>query len=802
MVINWLLYPVALTVAATGHGLLVRRVARGPSNLLLLPTGFASMIVLTTMCMVTSLHGVAWLAIVVPTVAGLVLGRADLAAFRAAPRADWQWAAGAALIAFGIFAVPVVLSGQLSFTGYSMITDTGNHFDLTAQLVEFGKVRPNPVDSSYAESVRKLMDANYPIGLHSLLGGWSELLGRELAWMYQPTVAFAAPMGALAAFGVLRWIGLPPALRAAAAVVVVQPNLLFAYGLVAGFKELFGAMMLLAVLALLVEGFQAADRRLIVAAVPLAAGICVFTVTIAPWMGMVLLVFFLAAMIWPGATAGGRVRTLGRWILLTATAVVLSWPLFPSIKTSSEVSAGTGGLSQVVTSTTDIGNLAAPLDGLTSVGIWLTGDYRYPLASNIDLTHGLIYLVIALAALGAASAFWRRRPEIVAAALAAVVVLLVVPSRTGPWVDAKVFAVTGTLILLLAFMGAAVFAQRRRTIPLAWILAAIVSGGVLYGNALAIHSATLAPVKRLSQLEDIARHFGSEGPTLAPSFDEYAEYFLRHMKTTGRVNPPAGFAGDPPLFGADIDNIGFEFVEGFKLLVVRRNPQRSRPPGNYALAYRTADYDVWRRVADRSTLVTHIPLDPGLSERPKSLCDDLVAGLGAYPKGGRLRWALATRPTVFLPTDAPVRAGNWAPDPAGAAVRTNGPGRVAGAVTIEEAGTYRLWQYGSFERPLTIVVDGKVVARLSYLSDYGNEAINAGVVTLGKGRHTVELRRGGGSLRPGNGDATGSRYAGPLLFEREGGSAKPFYTSSVKDTFKVCRSNRPLDWVELLPPSA
>src|SRR4051812_19761428 len=243
MLITWLLYPLLLTVASVGQGLLARRVLRGPSPLLLLPTGFALMLAITTALVDIGLSGVAWLGIVVPAMAGFVVGLPGLRGRPRPPRDAWLWPALAALAAWAMFAAPVLLSGRATFTGFSMITDIANHFDLTAQITTAGHVAPTPVDSSFAESIRKLLGASYPTGVHSLLGAWSQLLGRELAWMYQPTIAFAAPMGALAAFGVLRFAGLVAPLRALGAVVVVQPTLLYSYGLVAGFKELFAAVM-------------------------------------------------------------------------------------------------------------------------------------------------------------------------------------------------------------------------------------------------------------------------------------------------------------------------------------------------------------------------------------------------------------------------------------------------------------------------------------------------------------------------------------------------------------------------------
>lgn len=798
MLINWLLYPLLLGVASAGHGLLVRRFARGPSDLLLLPVGFASLIVLTTMCMVAGLHSVAWLGIVVPALAGFALGREDVRAWRHSPRSAWLWPAGAAFGAFAVFAMPVVLSGHGTWTGFTMITDIANHFDLTAQLVKVGRVHPNPVDSSYAESLRKLLDANYPIGMHSLLGASSELLGRELAFMYQPTIAMSAPMGALAAFGVLRWVGLPSAMRALGAVVIVMPNLLYAYGLVAGFKELFGAMMILITLALLIDAFHAHDRRIIATALPVAAGIDVFTVTIAPWLGVLLMAFFLANIVRSGPVTRGLLTA--HWAIMAVLAGALAWPLFPSIRSGANVTASPG-LQQLVTSQTDLGNLAAPLDPLTSVGIWLTGDYRYPLSTHVDLTHGLVYLVLGLCALGLASAYWKRRPEIVAVALSVGVTMIFVLPRVGTWIDTKVFAVTGVLVLTMAFFGVGALFARRATKPLAWILGIVVSAGVLYGNALAIHNATLAPEARIAELEMLGHRFAGQGPALAPAFDEYAEYFLRNLETTGRVNPPHGFGGEPPQFGADVDQISLPFIENNLLLVVRRNPTRSRPPSNFSLVYRGRFYDVWRRHGTPADVIVHVPLSGPQFERPVAGCRALAKNLASYKTGDHLVWVIAHSPDAWVPTEGTLSP-NWPPDPAGSGARTHGPGRAFGHILLQRSGRYEIWQTGSFERPVQLSIDGKRIGTLEGLSDYPAEAVYVTTISLTKGAHAVQARRGGGSLRPGNGDATLSRYVGPMYFERTDDPGGRMFTTPVSEAFKVCRSSRILDWVEVVPKSS
>ena len=55
-----------------------------------------------------------------------------------------------------------------------------------------------------------------------------------------------------------------------------------------------------------------------------------------------------------------------------------------------------------------LGNLAAPVSALSSAGVWLTGDYRFPLVHTTS-THIFDALVIAFAILGTVVAVKRRR---------------------------------------------------------------------------------------------------------------------------------------------------------------------------------------------------------------------------------------------------------------------------------------------------------------------------------------------------------------------------------------------------------
>ena len=488
----------------------------------------------------------------------------------------------------------MVLTGAPTFTGYLRIVDLAHQFDFTQQLIQDGRSLQEPIDSSFEQVVAKLVDSGYPGGFHSVLGGLARMVDTDIAWVYQPLLAVAAAMGALALYGLLDGIVDRPPLRALAAFIAAQPNLLYGYGLAGGFKELITAGLLVLVVALLrANRFDVPTwRSALPIAVVAAAGFAVISYTFLPWLGLILgCAFLLAASrrpAWPLFAA--------RWAWLAGLTALLCLPTLDAARKAS-------GLTGVVEGQGDLGNLAAPLKPWTSAGVWLTGDYRYPLTQRVDLTYVLVGFVLVLAAVGVAYAVRRRQAVPIVLALAFGGALAYVTRRTGPWVDAKAFAITGMVCIALAFVGAA--ALRRGPLRLlAWPAAAVVAAAVLFGNALAYHEITLAPRDQLRDLERLGTQLKGRGPTLYPAFNEYAEYFLRRQRATSLVNPanfrlevrPEAAAGRSGIqFAWDLDDFVPSFVQSFEYIVERGHPVAGRPPSNYVLVERTQYHRVWRK---------------------------------------------------------------------------------------------------------------------------------------------------------------------------------------------------------------
>ncbi len=121
MIQSWLLFPLVLAVVSLGCGLLVELVAgRRLPGTLLLAAGYALVVVVAQLPAQADATAELGLPLIVAlTVVGLALGARRLRPMRPDP-----WAAALALAVFAVFAAPVVLTGEATFTGYIRLDDT------------------------------------------------------------------------------------------------------------------------------------------------------------------------------------------------------------------------------------------------------------------------------------------------------------------------------------------------------------------------------------------------------------------------------------------------------------------------------------------------------------------------------------------------------------------------------------------------------------------------------------------------------------------------------------------------------
>src|SRR5207244_4028316 len=96
-----------------------------------------------------------------------------------------------------------------------------------------------------------LRQSGYPVGFLLPLGVGSKLVRTDIAWLFQPYIAYAAAMLALSLYEVVRRLVRSPRLSALTAFVAAQPALLYGYAMWSGIKEVTSAALIALFAALL-----------------------------------------------------------------------------------------------------------------------------------------------------------------------------------------------------------------------------------------------------------------------------------------------------------------------------------------------------------------------------------------------------------------------------------------------------------------------------------------------------------------------------------------------------------------------
>ena len=799
-----ILFPLVLLALSAGGGLLVRRLGGGwLPNGLVLPVGFA---LLVATCSFATYIG--WLA----PAAGYVALALALAGFVLERRAGTlrppalngiPWGALAALAAFAAIGAPTLLTGTPTWTGYSRIVDIGFQMDLANHLADAGRAAVGS-DSSYHLVIQKLDNIGYPGGAQATLGAVAKLMHTNLAWCYQMYHAFAAAMGALAIYSLLGRVTPSGPLRAVGAAVAIQPNVLYAYALEGGIKELTTASLLMVVAAVFAERLPGEGPRMSVlpGAVAISGAFAAFSYGVAPWLGLLLAGLFVVTL-----ERRERLRAFADWVLLGAIAIVISLPGLISAATQLRGIAETavGGTVEL-----GLGNLAAPVPDWSAAGVWLTGDYRFPLV-HVTMTHQLDVFVIVFAILGILYALGRRRWVVAFIGIAAPIALAYYIAHSTAWLQFKSFTITGVFALTLAFVGAAALHEsRRRGVGLlGWLVAAVIAGGVLYGNAITYHDTTLAPAARYHDLAAIGKRYAGQGPALYPGFDEYAEYFLHEEQGSSSVNPANGEFGLAPGvvepggvgFSFNLNQFRLAYLQKFKLIVTPRGPLTVRAPSNWDLVQQTPYFDVWRRARPASDVYVHLPLSGLPHERSATFCRGLRANLRQAGPGASVAYVRAPAATEVIPATG-IHPDYW--KDAGSELVAYGAGSDRVAFTLPHAATYDIWMEGTVGRPVRFLIHGRPVGTLAYEERYPNQFLHVGAVTLGAGHHTLTIVRGGGSLHPGSGDDVDpdARGLGPVVLVSQGSQSYQVHVAPATAAAGICGAPVGYEWMEVLRPKA
>lgn len=794
--LSWILYPVVLAVLCLGCGLVVDRLVAGSlPRALLLPVGFAAAVVIATLLTVLDATSeLAAPALAVTALAGFALtfrgGR--LAALR--PSRAWLAPLAALAIAYAALAAPVVLTGQPGLTGFVRIVDVGSQIDLARWLVEEGRSLPaNPDDSSYHVLVNRLLSNGYPGGAQAALGATAQVARIDPLWAWQPFMAWMGAMLALALFALLGRAIPHRGARALAGGVAAQPTILYSYALASGIKELAASLCV----ALAAAVIAVAPRAAMPAGIAIAAGLCAVNIGIAPWMFVLL-----AAIFGPRIVAGlrGRERLAPQrrssWLALVAVVLVAVPATGAALKLAPLLRAG---------GPADLGNLAAPVPFWSTIGPWLTGDHRYELSAmgTAMVTPILATFVATLATIGFAGAVSRRDRALYAVGLAAVIAVGFVIVQGTAWVELKSFAISGPLIVSLAFAGAATLSGGgwRRWLALAAGLGVVAS--ILAGNLLVYRTVPLAPYERHTELEGLGTRYAGQGPALQPSFDEYAAYLLRDEKLIELDDVPNEVLRTPPAEGSvsfeeNLDDFSLPFVQRFNLIVLRRgDPLQSRPPSDWQFVESTSYYDVYRRTPSAPVVVTH-HASPGT--RSARFCETLRDELGRAGPTAQIAY-VAPPAGALLPLPDDVLPPGWIASDEDRLAR--GPGRIPVTGEVDRGGDYDVWIRGSFGRRVTVSVDGRQIGSLRWRENYPLHYEPLGHLNLSAGTHRFEIVRGGGGILPGTGNEIAAEgiitRIGPISLLRRD-SRPQVRVVGERAGMAACRGDGRLDWLEVVRP--
>jgi hypothetical protein len=801
-VLGWLALPALVLVTSAGVGLLVERVLRiRLPGTLVAPLGACTAIVLVMPGY--TIGASAWLGVAVlvaATAAGLWPVRRTLR--EEAARLVPPWAGLAALAVFGLYLAPVVLSGGWTWTGYNFVNDTAFQFLLADWVGGHGVPYDEQLRSTTSETVRVYLATRYPVGAHVHLATFSAITRAPVEVLYQPYIASLVALSCLGLVTLAIRAGLSAKWAAATGFVAASSSLTYHYALQGNVKEM--AMLLSLVTA------AAAGRELLTSerpqatvvcvALPLAASLAVFGAAGLPYAGALAGVL-LVAVLWQARAQPLRRRLVSTAAVGLAVLAVASAPSLTMVSDSLNALRGTFQTASAEAHGETLAHLTRPLPLAQAGGVWLAGDYRNAvdrpaMARVTDV--GLV--LVGVLALGGLAITLRRR-EVAAAALVAACVLtyVVVAPRTSPYADAKMLAIISSAIVLCGMLGAAALARRWRAagVGAAAFLAVLVLGSA----AFAYHEVRLAPGDRIDALADLGeRYDGDDRLLLFNEYEEFAKYFMRHavinQPTEALTEAHIVLKRDLGFFGGrtfDLDDIDLAFVQRYPGIVTRIRPNESRPPANYRLEHRDEFYEVWTR-RPRPVVAQHLSL---FDERARTSVDEPDCGglrelAEAAGAGSRFVAAVQPERRTFAIPRAADRPEGWpdAPERPGQMVLTT-PGRASGTLTVD-GGRYTAWLEGSFGRPVSVFVDGREVGSAQGVNT-PDAWLRAGRVELGPGRHTVEVRRGGGGLAPGDGARS---TLGALALVADG---EPRLLEVGRgDVGRLC--GRPLDWVELVEP--
>jgi hypothetical protein len=808
-----LLYPCVLALLCIGAALLVDRLSGsflpGP---LLASVGAATQIALSQLTTyVPGLAPATPYAMAVLAIAGLALSRSRaLQLARAAVRTPLG-ALGPILV-YTLALAPVLVAGRASFSSFQALADSAVHLIGADYLIHHGQSYAHlDLRNSYGQFIDYYYNSSYPSGADTLFGGSALLLRLPLIWAFQPFNAFMLATAFGPAWLLARRLRLPGAWATLAALTAVLPAIVYAYELLGSVKEVTALSMLLASGSLVTMAPRWLPRGVsggVPLALVLAGGMSALGVAFGVWA--LAAVAVVAALLLAELHAK-RLRAL-QAAALAGVATLAG--LFAALPTFSNLS-GSLQVATNIASTSNPGNLRAPLRAMQVLGIWLGGSYKLePAGSSLQLTHALIVVALIAAVLGAVHVLRIRAYALAGWLALTLLAWLAVKQSVTTWAGAKTLMLTSPVVMLLAWGGVAALRTlpaRAVALPAAALLALAIAGGVLVSDALQYRSSNLAPTARYQEMASLNSRFAHRGPTLFSDFDEYSLYELRALDIGGPdfVYPPPALAAAAGGYGnpVDLGRVSPQALLAYPLIITRRSPTASRPPAAYRLAWQGAYYQVWQRAPGAPAAVFHLTL----SGTPQQQCTQVGRLLRA--RGSKLasrQWRLIAAPApapLRLDLLAARRPAGWGRLHSGLAMKR--AGRLSLDFQLPTGGVWQVWVQGQIMPTVTLGLDGHALASIGGELSGNSLVVNTApprAVRLAAGSHTLTVTRHAATLAPGE---DGANFLDGVFLTRAAVPASPKRgpiadPSSALEAVpaaswqRLCATSHA--WVELLPP--
>ena len=808
MVLAWVLFPLVMLAVCTGCGLLVEWLGGWRLSGALLPSAGLALVIVVAVVETRS-------RVLAPATTWVVLGLAVIGTAISATRLrdlrpDW-WAIGLGLVVFGIFAAPIVASGQATVAGYGIDGDPAAHLLLARDVLAFGYHPINQFATPGATSIELptvYLLSDYPVGADLAAGVLRPLVGQNLAWVYDPFIAVTLAFGALAIDELLRDLVRSRPLRALCAFVAGQAGLTFGFYLISSIKELCTTWVISVTVALVVATLRRppSARALIPLLFICVAGLGVLAIPILPWLAIPVAAFIIASL-WRirSQLAHPSVRQVGQLVVVVVVALAAAWPVLKTAVASYNVTTAT------LTAKVDLGFLPGPLNVWQIMGIWPNGDFRFALNRDVGLVHVLLWISVVSAVLGAIWTLYRRAwgPLLLLVGNGIAAWVLIV--RGSPYADAKVMAILSITAVLAAMLGAAALHDRISRI-LGWTLGGVLAIAVLWTNGLSLQTAHLAPRPRFAALDQIDQRFAGEMSRHLTFYNlwdfEWPAAFLPrvHAYVPHILPDPPAPPGTPsrdlhPALlqaGWDPNDITVHWLNYFKLLVLARSPTAAPPPPDFTLVDQDRYYDVYRRNQDR--VLKRLRATSGLHKLKPLSCSRIRATAAlATRKHARLTYSPQITAATLAP-DHTLHPIGWVPFPTGqspvpgALELPTEAGTVTGKIMVPRTGTYTVWLQGQLSQPVSVNVGLRHIGTVSGQIGPAGLFADVGHVHLKAGSQPVILNRSGeSSFSPVTvGDALGD------LVLTHGTSGRPAPVHSIAPARASTLCHRRLHWIDVV----